>query len=70
VLTFQVARTKAVAYTRADLMSLNHKERIAASCNRKRKFDHEDPSAAEPQPKSKQIFHHEGREEHEGRKLK
>lgn len=40
VLTFQVACTKAVAYTRADLMILNHKERVAASCNRKRKFDH------------------------------
>ena len=37
---FQVACTKAVAYTRADLLILNHKERVAASCNRKRKFDH------------------------------
>jgi hypothetical protein len=27
-------------------------------------------SAAMPQPKSKQTFHHEGREEHEVRKLK
>jgi GxxExxY protein len=26
-----------------------------------------EPSAAEPQPKSKQTFHHEGREEHEVR---
>jgi hypothetical protein len=30
-----------VAYTRADLMSLNHKEHVAASCNRKRNLDHE-----------------------------
>jgi hypothetical protein len=30
LLVFQVARTKAVAYTRADLTFLNHKERIAA----------------------------------------
>jgi hypothetical protein len=31
---------------------------------------HEGPSAAEPQPKPKQTVHHEGREEHEVRKLK
>jgi len=41
---------RAVAYTRADLPILNHEERIAATCNRKRKFDHEGPSAAQPQP--------------------
>jgi hypothetical protein len=44
---FKVAHTKTVTYTRADLMSLNHKERVAASCNRKRNFDHEGPEEHE-----------------------
>ena len=29
--------------------------------------NHITPSAAKPQPKSKQTFHHEGREVHEGK---
>jgi hypothetical protein len=31
---------------------------------------HEEPNAATPQPKRKQIFHHEDREEHEVQKYK
>jgi hypothetical protein len=39
----------------------------AATKKEKTVFYHEGPRAAKPQPKSKQTFHHEGREEHEVR---
>jgi hypothetical protein len=49
------------------LRQYSNSSRLSARNDARGWFHHEAPRAAKPQPKSKYKFHHEGREEHEGK---